>query len=207
MLQPLVCFGGTFNPVHVGHLIVARAVAEQLGAQRVALVPSAIPPHKACPGIRAEDRLAMLKLAVQDDELFEVNPTELQRPGPSYTIDTLAVLRRLHGPQVELVWVVGLDMLVELPAWHRAAELVEQARIVTAMRPPAPGNLDDILSPLLAAFGPDRAARLRADILPTPLIEISATQIRQRVRQRRSIRYLVPDAVAQYIERQGLYHW
>jgi nicotinate-nucleotide adenylyltransferase len=205
MRQPLICFGGTFNPVHVGHLIIARAVAEQLGAKRVSLIPSAIPPHKACPGVRADDRLEMLHLAVQGDELFEVNRTELERPGPSYTVDTLKSLRRLHGPDVELVWVIGLDSLVELGTWRQASEVVELARVVTAVRPPVPADLDDRLALMANAFTPQQLLRLRADILPTPLLDISATQIRARVRERRSIRYLVPDRVDEYIARHGLY--
>lgn len=205
MREPLVCFGGTFNPVHVGHLITARAAAEKLGARRVWLIPAAIPPHKACPGVRADDRLAMLRLAVREDELFEVSPLELERPGPSYTVDTLAALRKLHGSDVELIWLIGLDMLTELGTWHRTAEVVELARVVTLPRPPLPPDLDACLSALAETFTPEQVRRLRADILPTPLLEISASQIRRRVREGLSIRYLVPDSVWDYIAHQGLY--
>ena len=204
-MQPLVCFGGTFNPVHVGHLIVARSVAEQLGANRVVLIPAAIPPHKARPGAAAEDRLEMLRLAVAGEELFEVDSLELERPGPSYTIDTLGALRRRHGSDAELVWVIGLDMLAELPGWHRAAEVIAEARIITAARPPMPQDLEERLAGLGRAFGEEQARRLRAGMLATPLIDVSATEIRQRVRHGRSVRYLVPDAVADYIQRHGLY--
>jgi nicotinate-nucleotide adenylyltransferase len=205
MPQLLVCLGGTFNPVHVGHLVAARAVAEQVGASRVLLIPAAIPPHKACPGVRADDRLEMLRLAVRGDDLFEVNSMELERGGPSYTVDTLTALGKLHGPAVELVWVIGLDMLVELGSWHRAGDVVKLARIVTALRPPVPDNLEERLAALVAVFGPEQTARLRADILPTPLLDISASDIRQRVRQNRSIRYLVPESVAQHIAAHRLY--
>lgn len=205
MPPSLICFGGTFNPVHLGHLIVARAVAEHLEARRVSLIPTAIPPHKAFPGVRADDRLEMLHLAVHGDDLFEVNSMELERPGKSYTVDTLTALRRLHGPDVELIWVVGLDMLAELGSWHRAKRVVELARIVTAARPPAPPDLDEKLSSLHQVFTSEQVQQLRADILPTPLVDISASQIRRRVKEGRSIRYLVPDSVAQYIARHGLY--
>lgn len=206
MGERIVIFGGTFDPVHVGHLVVARHVAERLAARRVTLMPAAVPPHKAAAGsATGEHRLAMLRLAVEGDALFEVSTLELDRPGPSYTFDTLTQLRGLHGPDAELVWVVGMDMLRDLPGWHRSAEVVELARIVTAARPPAPDDWPQWGGRLRQRFGDARAAQLTSDVLDTPLIDISSTDIRRRVREGRSIRYLTPPGVVEYIERQGLY--
>ncbi len=141
MARQVVIFGGTFDPVHHGHLIAARSVAEQLECEKVVLMPSASPPHKNAPLVTPADRLEMLRLAVGDDDLFEIDETELRRQGPSYTYDTLTQLHCRYGEDVELIWLVGLDMLLELGSWHRARDVVELARIVTACRPPVRPSL------------------------------------------------------------------
>jgi nicotinate-nucleotide adenylyltransferase len=203
--QKIVAFGGTFDPVHFGHLIAARAVAERLGAKRVVLVPAGLPPHKEPPLAGAEDRFAMLSLAIEGDELFEVNRLELDRPGPSYTYDTIVQLRRTLSAEAQLVWVVGLDAMLDLPNWHRASEVVDSVRLVTALRPPAPTDLKQVLAPLRGRFTDEQLDRLRTDVLVTPEIDISSTDIRRRVRQGMSIRYLTSPAVIDYIERHHLY--
>ena len=205
MSEPIVIFGGTFNPVHFGHLIVARSVAEQLSCSRVVLMPAAFPPHKGPVSVEPHHRLAMLKLAVEGDALFEVSTLELDRPGPSFTYDTLMELRQRHGLEARLVWVIGLDMLDDLVTWRHAPEVVDMARIVTAARPPMPADLAGRLAKLRVRFSEDQVARIAGGILPTPLIDISSTQIRHRVRDGKCIRYLTPDSVAKYIARQGLY--
>jgi len=216
-MQPVVIFGGTFNPIHHGHLIVARAVAEQLGFARMTLMPVNIPPHKAAhpPACRqknglelmssAADRLEMVKLAVAGEELFEVSDLELLRPPPSYTIDTLCHLRQVHGPERPLCWIVGADMLADLPNWRRADEVLSQARIITVARPPWSGQIDSVLQRLSRRFSAQQIQALREEIVPTPLVDISSSQIRQRVAGGRSIRYLTPDFVIAYINRRKLY--
>ncbi|NQU76361.1 MAG: nicotinate (nicotinamide) nucleotide adenylyltransferase [Planctomycetes bacterium] len=206
MPDRLVILGGTFDPVHFAHLIVARSVAEHLAAERIVLMPAAVPPHKGPPAVPARHRLAMLTLAVEDDKLFEVSDLELARTGPSYTYDTLMRCRDSYGNDVELVWVIGLDMLEDLPNWYRASEVVDLARIVTAVRPPMPEkNLDAYLSPLLERFSREQVARLAAGVIQSPLVEISSTQIRRRLRAGLSVRYLTPDAVIDYIHQHDLY--
>jgi nicotinate-nucleotide adenylyltransferase len=196
-------FGGTFNPVHIGHLIIARAALEHLGLERMVLIPSANPPHKGPQGVAdAEDRLAMLRLAVADEADFDVSACEIERPGPSYTIDTVAFFRKELGDRAELYWLIGADSLSELASWHRVVELVGMCQIVTAARP---GWESPDLSALTERVGERQVRRLRDGILPTPRIDISASEIRRRVRQGRSVRWLVPMAVAQYIDRLGLY--
>ncbi len=203
MPDGVVLFGGSFNPIHNGHLIVARSVAEQLGAARVVLIPAANPPHKNSADLAdAADRLEMVRLAVRAEPGWEVSDCELHRAGPSYTLDTVAHFRREIGGGAELCWIIGADSLTELVSWYRIEELVEMCRIVTAARP---GWERPDLDVLRARLTPAQIARLAADVLDTPRIDIAATDIRRRVREGRSIRYLVPDAVEAYIRKRTLY--
>jgi len=196
-------FGGSFNPVHYGHLIVARAVAERLDLSRVLFLPAAGPPHKPVNDLlEAHHRVAMVRLAVEGDGLLACDEFDASRLAPCYTIDTVAHFRATLGTAVELCWIIGADSLSELGTWHRAAELVDMCRIVTARRGDIPRHdltrLRDTLSEI-------QISRLQADILATPIIEISSTDIRRRVREGRSIRYLTPNAVYEYIQRNRLY--
>jgi len=201
----IVLFGGTFDPVHHGHLIVARAVAERCGYRRITLVPSARPPHKQVASASAADRLAMLRLATEGEALFEIRDIELRREGASYTFDTLQAFRRQAGKDVELHLVVGADMLADLPNWHRSTEVVDLARFVVAARLPWHRRMDEVLAALRGRFSPSAVDRLSAAVVETPLIDISSTEIRRRVAAGLPIRYLVPDLVRKYIERRGLY--
>lgn len=192
-----LCFGGSFNPIHTGHLICAQAVAEAARYERVVLIPSAQPPHKsadadlACPA----DRLAMCQLAAaQEPRLFEVSDIEIQRTGKSYTIDTVRQLKAHGWPEVH--WLIGADMLAILPKWHQAEALIGEARLLIMARP---GWRFD-WAKLPAAF-----QHLQANVVSAPLIEISATDIRRRCAQGRSVRLLTPAPVADYIEQHHLY--
>jgi len=205
MQQELMLFGGTFDPVHNGHLIVARALAERRGFGRVVFVPAAQPPHKTPAEASATDRLAMLGLAISGETVFDVSDIELTRTGPSYTLDTLRALRRRHGADTKLRWVIGADMLEDLPRWHRAGEVLAESDIIIAVRPPWDQRLDEVFSRLGKEFTPVQIERLRESVVSTPLIDISSTEIRRRVRQGRSIRYLLPEPVADYIAEHGLY--
>lgn len=203
MTQRLGLYGGSFDPIHFGHLISVCAVAEHFGIERVVLIPAARPPHKRGMSITPfEHRLAMARLAVAGDPLFEVSDAEAHRPGPSFTIDTVDYFRARSGPAVELFWIIGADTLPELAQWHRIAELVARVRIVAAARP---GWHSPDLAPLLAKIGQGPVDQLLRDCCPTPKIGISATAIRERVRTKRSVRYLVPDRVVDYISSNGLY--
>ncbi len=203
MSQRIGLYGGSFDPIHFGHLISARGIAEQLGLDRVVLIPSARPPHKqAVPLTDPAHRLAMAALAVEEDPLYGVSDLELRRHGPSYTFDTVTEFRNMMGPDVELAWFIGGDTLPELPTWYRIAELVKIVRIVTACRPGwSPPPIDH----LATAVGDEPAAQLLGDCLSTPAIDISATDIRNRVRAGKPVRYLVPDGVASYITKHALY--
>jgi nicotinate-nucleotide adenylyltransferase len=189
-------FGGSFNPIHVGHLLVARAIAESGGFDRVVLIPSAQPPHK--PGTAdladARHRLGMCQAVTRHDPLFEVDDLELRRTGPSYSIDTIRELKQ--GGDGAISWLIGADMLQILPQWHRAEELLGEVEFVIAQRP---GYAVD-----WAAL-PHAFQSLRPKVVTAPLLEISASDIRRRVREGQSIRYLVPPEVERYIFSHKLY--
>ena len=199
----IALFGGTFDPIHHGHLIVARAVVEQLGYARVVLIPAPNPPHKVGRELTdATHRLEMARRAVEGEPRFDVSDIELRRPGLSYTILTVEAFRREVGPDVPLAWIIGGDSLPELHSWYRIGELVDACRIVTAVRA---GYETPDLSALRRTLAPEQVDRLCRDILPTPVIEISATDIRRRVHDGESIRCLVPESVRAYIHDHNLY--
>ncbi|MEI7838095.1 MAG: nicotinate-nucleotide adenylyltransferase [Planctomycetota bacterium] len=205
MADRMAFFGGTFDPVHHGHLVVSRAVAELGGFAQVHLVPVFQPPHKIGPLATPEQRIAMLTLAVAGEPRLAVCPIELDRPGPSYTYETLEALRSRHGPGTSLHWVIGADMLEELHLWRRIDRVLELARIVVAVRPPWDQRLDGILDGLVPKLGVDAVGRLRDGVVRTPLLDISSRDIRERISRGTAIRYLVPEAVEGYIRANGLY--
>ncbi len=189
-------FGGSFNPIHHAHLICARAVAEACGYQRIRLVPSAQPPHK--PGATdlasPADRARMCRLAVAGDPLFDVDEIELNRPGPSYTLDTVRALK--SRGETEVHWLIGGDMLASLPKWHAPETLVREARLILMARPGWSIDWSTL---------PDYLQPLRHQVISAPLIDISATRIRDRIAANLSITYLTPPAVIDYIRTHGLY--
>jgi len=181
--------GGSFDPVHHGHLIAADRAAEALGLDRVLFVPCGTQPLKpAGPVAAADHRRAMLALALAGHPRFALDPLELERPGPSYTVDTLRALRA-RDPGERLVLIVGADAAAELPRWRAVDEVARLAEVAVLTRPGAP----EVSSAFVTRF------------VATPAIEISAREIRARCLAGKSIRYLVPDAVAEYIDRNGLY--
>jgi len=199
----ILLFGGSFDPIHHGHLIVARAAAEQLGVERVVLIPSARPPHTLDRQLTlARLRVRLCELAVADDPLFAVDDWETRQSGPNYTLLTVHHFRERLGPEPALYWLIGADSLAELHTWYRVPELVEACMLVTVARPGVDLSRLPQLERLLT---PAQLDRLRAHVLSTPRIEISASDIRARLRAGRSIRYLVPEAVRAEIERLGLY--
>lgn len=192
-----LCLGGSFNPIHHGHLICARAVMERAGYERVMLVPSAQPPHKPSHANLAPvaDRLRMCQLAADNSATFTVDDVELKRTGPSYTIDTARELKATRG-WPEIHWLIGADMLNYLPKWHRAAELLREVHFVVMARPGFEFEWQNL---------PPEFQQLRANVVEAPRIDISSTQIRERVRTGLQIDYLTPAAVIQHIRERGLY--
>ena len=195
-------FGGTFDPVHLGHLILAECCREACRLDRVFFLPTAVPPHKSdCAYTPCETRIAMLELAVAGNEHFAVNRHEADRGGINYTVDTLRHFRK-EMPEAELFFLLGGDMLHDLPNWREAAAVCELATVVSVSRAgtrePDFGCLADIASV-------ERIEVFRRHQVQMPAIEISSTDIRRLVGQGRSIRYLTPPAVECYIAAHGLY--
>lgn len=191
--------GGTFNPPHLGHLVCAQEALVQLGLDRVLLVPVNVPPHKevaADPGPQA--RLELCRLAVAGDERFGVCDAEVLRPGPSYTVDTL---RAIHAadPGDDLTFIVGGDVAQGLPTWREPAEVLRLARLAVAERTGA-RRIDILERVAQVAGGPERVA-----FFDMPRMDLSSSLVRRHVAAGRSIRYLVPDAVAGYIAEHGMY--
>jgi nicotinate-nucleotide adenylyltransferase len=188
-------YGGTFDPVHLGHLIVAEQARVELELQRVFFVLTPTPPHKATAAISpATQRLAMLKLAVQDHPQFEISTVELERPGVSYTVETLRHFRaQPELARAELFLIIGADSLLELQNWREPQAIISLAKLAVYPRPGL--DVRQTAAPFLRA----------AHFLNGPQVEISATAVRQRCSRGRSIRYLVPDAVRNYIFANHLY--
>jgi nicotinate-nucleotide adenylyltransferase len=190
--------GGTFNPPHVGHLVCAQEAYRELQLDRVVLIPARIPPHKPVeqePG--PPHRLELCRLAVTGDDRFDVSDIELTRDGPSYTVDTLQELSD-HASNTELVLIVGGDIAVGLPGWREPERVLELATLAIAKRRGT--SRASVVGSLETLPGGERAKFFRM-----PRVGVSSTMIRRRVQAGQPIRYLVPDPVAEYIDRHGLY--
>jgi nicotinate-nucleotide adenylyltransferase len=196
-------FGGTFDPVHLGHLIVAEQCREQGRLDEVWFVPANVPPHKVDKRVsRFDQRAEMIELAIAGNPAFRVERIEGERPGPSFTADTLAELRRRH-PGADLFLLLGSDSLAELPTWYEPRRIVENAGLLVMLRASHPLRTADAMR---AALGLPPSAPLRLEhVEEPPIIDISSRALRERVAAGRSLRYLVPRAVECYVHEKGLY--
>jgi nicotinate-nucleotide adenylyltransferase len=194
-------FGGTFDPVHVAHLILAEQCREQGRLDEVRFVVAARPPHKPQPVVPFAQRVEMLALAISGQAAFRVEEVERDRPGPSYTADTLEELQR-RQPNVELVLIIGSDSLHDLPLWYQPARIVQLAELLVVARPDSAvlgaGQLRSMLHL-------DEATPVRLQVIEVPLMAIASRDLRRRLREGRSVRYMIPRAVEAYIEDKGLY--
>ena len=194
--------GGTFDPPHMGHLVLAQEAYQALNLDQVLFVPAGEPWRKAGRELSArEHRLAMIRLAVADNPAFAVSTAEVDRAGPSYTAETLADLRAQLGPESELFFIMGADSLADFPHWHEPRRILELARLAVAERSPVGDERVE------EGIPQELAEALRGSVVwvTMPLIAISASAVRQRVRQGLSVRYWVPEAVEEYVRRHGLY--
>jgi len=195
-------FGGAFDPVHVGHLIVAERCREEAALGEVWFLPSYKPPHKPDRELtRFEHRVEMTTLAVTGQPAFRVEAIEKELPPPNYTADTLAELRRRH-PADAFALILGADSFLDLPGWHDPARVVAQAEIVVVDRPGFSGSLDDrTVGKVVQSVGREFTPRF----IEAPLIGIASRDLRRRVAGGKSIRFLVPRAVEEYVREKGLY--
>jgi nicotinate-nucleotide adenylyltransferase len=194
--------GGSFDPVHIGHLIIAQDAAEYLDLTEVIFIPAAIPPHKQqLQRVDAGCRLNMLKLATESDPRFSVSDIETKRGGVSYTVDTLNNFHDVDR-DVELFLIVGSDTLVDLHTWHKIEEILELCNVATFLRPGE--DAVEVIEKKIK-LPAEQKERLLRNVINAHRIEVSSSEIRTRLAEGRSIRYLVPPDVEMYIYEQGLY--
>jgi nicotinate-nucleotide adenylyltransferase len=190
-------FGGTFDPVHLGHLILAEQCREACGLDQLWFVVAGAPPHKPGDRTAVTHRLEMVRIAIAGHASFAVSEIETLRPGPHYSVETLETVRR-DQPEDDLFFLIGADSLAELPSWREPGRIAQLATIVVVNRP----GLEEIDPAKLPDFGPDSRPLMPVTIPP---IGIASTDLRRRLAARQSIRYMVPRGVEAYIEVQGLY--
>ncbi|AFJ47796.1 nicotinate-nucleotide adenylyltransferase [Shimwellia blattae] len=208
----LALFGGTFDPIHYGHLKPVEALARQIALRHVVIMPNNVPPHRPQPQASSEQRKIMVSLAIARNPLFQLDCRELQRTSPSFTADTLEEIRQETGPRRPLAFIIGQDSLLTLPRWHRYQRISELCHLLVCRRPGYPVKMD---SAAHQHWLDSRLTRNIADLhqqpggkiflADTPLFDISATTIRKRLEQAQSCADLLPPAVMQYIIDQGLY--
>ncbi|MFQ6093852.1 MAG: nicotinate-nucleotide adenylyltransferase [bacterium] len=187
-------FGGTFNPPHLGHLIVAQEVRRRFSLDKIVFVPSARPPHKAdSPGASSAERYIMTVLATRDNPYFEVSDVEIRRPGRSYTVDTIKQFKKLYGTEVEIFFIMGGDSIFEIDTWREPEEILRLCKVIVTTRPGF--DLTKVEDRL----------KEKAILTEVSRIDISSTEIRRRVQEGKSIKYLVPKEVEEYILREKLY--
>ncbi|HSI43689.1 MAG TPA: nicotinate-nucleotide adenylyltransferase [Methylotenera sp.] len=214
-MRTIGLLGGTFDPIHFGHLRMAQELAEALSLDEVRFIPAAIPPHKATPSVSAKNRAAMVRLAISNNPLFSLDERELDRSGASYTLDTLLSLRDELGKDTSLILLMGSDAFTKLNTWHRWQEIITLSHIALVQRPTNNATGKEALPKELETFLQDHYAENSKDLLATPAglvtmqqitaLDISATHIRTSLQKKQSVRYLMPDNVIEYIEAQGLY--
>ncbi|MCP1437730.1 nicotinate-nucleotide adenylyltransferase [Erwinia persicina] len=205
-------FGGTFDPVHYGHLRPVETLAARLGLQKITLLPNNVPPHRPQPEASPAQRVKMLSLAIANNSLFDIDQRELQRQTPSWTIDTLIELRRERGEQQPLGFIIGQDSLLTLHKWHRWQELLDYCHLLVCKRP---GYAENMATPeqqhWLDTHRTEDISRLHhfpagsVFLADTLLLPISATEIRQRRRAGLSCDGMLPEAVINWINQQNLY--
>lgn len=197
------CLGGSFNPIHHGHLIAACEAMRARAIDRVILMVSANPPHKRGDDLApAHHRYAMARLAVEGDARFAVSDLELRREGPSYTFDTVQELKKGLGPDDELSWIVGSDSVGELHTWHRVGELLEAVRLIVVSRSDRPFAET---ARLRGVVGDEPVERLERDAVRIEPVGVSSTRLRKMTARGESLRYYTPPAVFNYIREVGLY--
>lgn len=191
--------GGSFDPPHIGHLMLAEQARDQLDLSLVFLVPAGQPPHKLDRAMTpVADRVHMTELAIASNPAFRLSRVDADRPGPHYTIDLVRLVREQLPDDAGLFFLMGFDSLRDLPTWREPARLIRTVQLVALTRPDVPIDWESLEASL-------PGVRERVTLLDMPELEIASNDIRRRVREGRSIRYMVPDAVREYIEEQGLY--
>ena len=209
----IAILGGTFNPIHLGHLHLATQLQAKLNFDEIRFMPAALPALKDTPNVTAEQRAEMVKIAIANQPHFTLDTRELLRPGTSYTIDTLISLREEFGNQVSLCWLMGFDAFAHLNAWHRWQELLNYAHLIVVKRPHSAdlSNLNPDVKALLESHEAKSAEEIKSQACGKILIQeiaaldISSTDIREKIPNKQDLSSMVPEAVLSYIQQHDLY--
>ncbi len=201
--RKIALFGGTFDPIHLGHTTVAADAAEHIGAERIIFIPAKRSPLKGFfPKAGDIDRLKMIALAIADNKDFQLSDCELQRPEPSYTLETVRQFQTKCGGETSIYWLIGADSIDELQLWHGTTELIDECSLSTMFRagckPPNFAKYEDI-------WGSERVEKLQRNVIKTSLIDISSTEIRDRIAAGDNVNDMVHPDVVDYIRKHGLY--
>ena len=192
-------FGGSFNPIHIGHLVIAEAAWQEFHLEKVVFIPSGDTPNKDMHHIDKELRYEMVKKAIEGNPHFCISSIEKDRTGPSYTVDTIHLLQQKYGDAYEFYFICGTDAVADLPTWKYNRELLEACHFICASRP---GN-EERIEQSIAYFG--ALGQRKIHFLRTPELAISSTILRNRIAESKSVRYFIPDAVIGYIKKYHLY--
>lgn len=203
MKNRIILFGGTFDPIHLGHVQAAETARRYLDAERVIFIPARRSPCKPKPpSASEEDRLRMIHLAIEGHEGFEVSDCEFRRPAPSYTVETVQEFRERLGPEADLFWLLGADAVKDLPRWYQIDRLMELCRIAVMYRAGYPKPDFSLCRP---SFTAEQIRSLEENVVPVPLADISSSEIRRRLACGQDVSGMVPAPVAEYIRRRRLY--
>lgn len=201
--RKIVLFGGTFDPIHPGHTAVATAAAEYISAEKTVFIPTKRSPLKQfSPKASDGDRLAMITLGIAENENFQLSDYELNKPKPSYTLETVRQFQADYGNDTLIYWLIGADSIDELPRWYGIVELIDECNLSVMLRA---GCEPPDFAKFTAVWGSGRVEKLRRNIIKTPLIDISSTEIRNRLAAGGDVSDMLHPQVAEYIRKHGLY--
>jgi nicotinate-nucleotide adenylyltransferase len=199
----IALFGGTFDPIHLGHTTVAAAAAEHIRADKLVFIPAKCSPLKqTLPEAGDDDRLSMIALAIEGNSRFEFSDYELKKPQPSYTLETVRHFKAEYGADALIYWLIGADTIDDLPHWYRVVDLIDECNVAAMFRA---GCEPPDFAGFAPVWGPERVEKLRRNVIPTPLIDISSTEVRNRLAADRDVADMLDPAVADYIQQRGLY--
>ena len=204
-------FGGTFNPVHFGHLNLASRLADYLQIPSVRMMPCAIPPHREAPTTDTQHRLAMLNLAIADNPVLIADDLELKRAGTSYSIDTIELVRQEIGTQVPLFFCLGIDALLSIDSWHRWSELLDFCHLVACSRPDYSLPQDGAVATWIEQYKCKDIRQMKKQphgsihLCKIPMVDISSTAIRDSIKCAKNIDHMTPEPVVNYIKQHSLY--
>jgi nicotinate-nucleotide adenylyltransferase len=201
--RKIALFGGTFDPIHLGHTTVAGDAAKHIGAEKIIFIPAKRSPLKGfLPRASDNHRLQMISLAIAEQKSFEVSDCELKKPAPSYTLETVREFQAEYGSDTLIHWLMGADSIEDLTYWLGVVELIDTCNLITMYRA---GCEPPDFAKFEALWGPKRIEKLQQNIVQTPLIDISSTEIRNRLAAGRDVTDMLHPAVADYIRKHGLY--